>query len=262
MSRTRLIWSVKGVVLLTLMVGPAGAIVGRHDRDDDAYVQLGRKCPCVCRVARDGQGVLIAPRWVLTAAHVAQSVTAGKDIVHFGDREFTVKRVVVHPGGRSAGDRPPDDDVALLELQKAVEYVPPAQPYREHDELGKTIVVAGYGDVGDGRSKPRRSDGRLRAARNVITDAGLKRIFFTFDAPPAGDPLEGVSGPGDSGGPALYEHDGRLYTVGISHASANGRPGRYGVTEVYMRVSSYADWIAGVIGPGKIASSQPDRGAE
>jgi hypothetical protein len=262
MSRTRLTRGVAGTVLLTLMVGPAGAIVGRHDRDDDAYVQLGKEYRCVCRVARDGQGVLIGPHWVLTAAHVAQPVTAGKDVVHFGDRDFRVKRVVIHPGGHATGDRPPEDDVALLELQKAVKHVRPAQLYREHDEVGKTIVVAGYGDVGDGRSKPRRGDGRLRAARNVITEAGPKRIFFTFDAPPAGDPLEGVSGPGDSGGPALYEQDGRLYTVGISQASANGRPGRYGVTEVYMRVSSYVDWIAGVVGPDQIASSQPSRDAE
>jgi secreted trypsin-like serine protease len=77
----------------------------------------------------------------------------------------------------------------------------------------------------------------------VIDDAGPKRIFMTFDAPPAGAALEGVGAPGDSGGPAFIEVDGRLRLAGVSSASMNGKPGTYGVVDVYTRVSAYVDWI-------------------
>jgi secreted trypsin-like serine protease len=68
-----------------------------------------------------------------------------------------------------------------------------------------------------------------------------------FDAPPGGTQYEGVGGPGDSGGPALLQDGGKTWLVGISSASMNGRPGQYGVTDVYTRVSSYAQWIDRVI---------------
>ena len=68
-------------------------------------------------------------------------------------------------------------------------------------------------------------------------------------APPAGSEMEGVGGPGDSGGPALVEESGRYFVAGISSASMNGRPGTYGVTDVYTRVSSYVDWIEKTMHP-------------
>jgi len=35
--------------------------------------------------------------------------------------------------------------------------------------------------------------------------------------------------------------------VGVSSAAMNGKPGRYGVTEVYTRISAFTAWIDGVI---------------
>ena len=64
-----------------------------------------------------------------------------------------------------------------------------------------------------------------------------------FDAPPSGTALEGVGAPGDSGGPAFIEADGRLFLAGVSSASMNGKPGTYGLVDVYTRISSYADWV-------------------
>ena len=59
--------------------------------------------------------------------------------------------------------------------------------------------------------------------------------------------LEGVSGPGDSGGPAFIEKDGILYVAGvISTQTFKGigeREGLYGILDYYTRVSSYLDWI-------------------
>ena len=37
--------------------------------------------------------------------------------------------------------------------------------------------------------------------------------------------------------------NGRPVLVGVSSASMNGKPGTYGVVDVYTRISSYVDWI-------------------
>jgi secreted trypsin-like serine protease len=74
-------------------------------------------------------------------------------------------------------------------------------------------------------------------------------LQFRFDAP--GDAgttaLEGISGEGDSGGPAYFERDRVVYVVGVSSGQdprpADGHVGHYGVLEYYPRVSAYADWI-------------------
>ena len=68
-----------------------------------------------------------------------------------------------------------------------------------------------------------------------------------FDAPPAGTDLEGVGGPGDSGGPALINAGGMWRVAGVSSASMDGRPSKYGVTDVYTRVSSYVGSISNTI---------------
>lgn len=226
-------------------------IVGRHDRADSAFLELGARFTAVGQVLPDGQCALIAPGWVLTAAHVAGGAPKERLRVRFGDREVAVKRVILHPEGKLLPGRPPEVDLAVMELESPVEGVAPVVLYRRTDELGKTVIFAGHGDVGNGVDAPKRSDGRRRAAMNVVTDAGPRRLFFQFDKPPDGLDLEGVSGPGDSGGPALIEAEGKVYVVGVSSAAMNGKPGRYGVTEVYTRVSSYIDWIEQTTGIGK-----------
>ena len=54
---------------------PAGAILIRPDRDDSEYLELAtRYSSSVLLNAPDGEGVLIAPRYVLTAAHMARAL--------------------------------------------------------------------------------------------------------------------------------------------------------------------------------------------
>jgi hypothetical protein len=156
---------------------------------------------------------------------------------------YTVKRVVAHPDATGPAGAPPDVDLALIELTAAVTGVEPVTLYKGRAELGLTAFIVGYGDYGVAGAPFRRTDGTRRAVANRIDDAGPKRVFLTFDAPPSGLALEGVGAPGDSGGPALAEVDGRLVLVGVSSASMNGRPGTYGVVDVYTRISSYVDWI-------------------
>ncbi|HXB55651.1 MAG TPA: trypsin-like serine protease [Vicinamibacteria bacterium] len=228
--------------LLLLTSAPSSmAIVERHDRDDGQYLKLGARFDAVGEVEPDGSGTLVASRWVLTAAHVAAG-RGGATAVKFGERRYRVKRAVLHPLGTAARDRPPEVDLALLELETPVDGIAPLEIYRSHDEAGRTAFIVGWGDYGKGGTALTHTDHRRRAATNQVSDAGPRRLFFSFDAPPAGTDLEGVCGPGDSGGPALLESGGRVLVAGVSSA-ADGPPGNYGLTDIFVRVSAYADWI-------------------
>jgi hypothetical protein len=157
-----------------------------------------------------------------------------------------VAAVHLHPGWRAAPG-PSPNDIALIELREAVPSRRRAMPYRSDDEAGKEIVLVGAGDSGTGLSGPSEGDGRLRAGSNRIDAVRDGEIVFDFDAPDAEDAtdLEGVSGPGDSGGPALFVAGDSLFVVGVSVAQdGQGRgPGRYGAVEFYTRVSRYSAWI-------------------
>ncbi len=225
-------------------------IIRRHDRPDSAYLALGARYPALAHInlptksgARDGEGTLIGRHWILTAAHVAQEVRLGHRI-EVGGKFFTVDSIVIHP----AWTRGPHD-LALLRLSFPVMDVAPVPLYRGDDEQGREVILLGYGDIGTGQTGPTGNDGLVRGATNRIDEAAGFWLKFAFDPPgsPNVTDLEGVSGPGDSGGPAFFEIDDRVILAGVSSAQSSrasgGRPGHYGVIEYYVRVSRYLDWI-------------------
>jgi secreted trypsin-like serine protease len=237
---------------------PGAAIVMRHDRDEESYLALGAKYPATVTVHRaaDGpngpgdQGTLIDSRWVLTAAHVATEI-GPRGLVKIRGEIHHIERVVRHPDWHSNADV--KADIALFRLAEPVTGVVPARLYTGSDEQGMAVTFVGRGGTGTGLTGPVREDGRTRAATNRVERAEGAVLRFRFDEP--GDPditdLEGISGPGDSGGPAYIERGGTLYVIGVSSAQnarpAGGARGHYKVLEFYVRVSHYADWIRDTI---------------
>ena len=114
--------------------------------------------------------------------------------------------------------------------------------------IGERVVI-GEGTVVEPGATV-RVDG---AQGNVLT--------WHFRAPgdPRTTPLEGISGPGDSGGPAFIRIGGRICIAGVSSAqrrdvvpgqeNMHRGQGRYGVEEVYMRISQFRPWIEAAIRP-------------
>lgn len=232
------------------------AIIRRHDVADSLYVQRAARYESVAHLllptpqgAADGEGTLIAPRWVLTAAHVGAHIEPGHRI-RVGADSVTVDSIVRHP---QWNDGP--HDLALLRLTSPVTGVTPARLYRDSTELDRVLVLVGYGDYGTGLTGPTGNDWRTRAATNRVDEATALWVKLAFDPPghPRTTDLEGVSGPGDSGGPAYLDDAERETLVGVSSAQSTrgsgGEPGRYGAVEYYVRVSRYISWIESVTGP-------------
>jgi len=225
----------------------------RHDVAAEKYFELARQFREVGKVGKNGgDGTLIAPQWVVTAAHVAEGMqrrSGGDFSVWFKNDELEVKvvQIILHPDFRPMGPH----DIALLKLERAVEGIEPAGLYRRSDELNTDIVLVGHGDTKVGTGGAWQSDRKKRGATNRIDGVNEHHIQFTFNAPDSGKAtdLEGTAGPGDSGGPAFIVHRNKHFVAGISSLGRPGHngPGTYGAKESYVRASRYAPWLDGLM---------------
>ncbi len=240
------------VVLAPWLAAPYGAapIIRRHDVADSAYVSYGAGFPAVGKVGRLGDATLIAPRWVLTAGHVASRVLTSSQIVSviIEGESYAIDSVVVHPDWREM--KLPD--IGLIRLSRAVEGVEPLPVLRDAIAPGVLLTLVGHGANGAGDSRDRAEDGLRRAATNVLDSSSAAAMFFSFSAPPNASRLEGAPGRGDSGGPALIQLDGKWGVVGVSSGGYDGiaGPGSYGALDVFTRLDAQFDWIATTVRGG------------
>lgn len=99
----------------SIFVLPAEGLVIRHDRDDAKYFELAARFPSVGLVGRDG-ATLIGQQWVLTAAHVAKNAQKNKKTVRFGETDYTIDKVFIHPDWIEMGP----NDIALEKVAEPI----------------------------------------------------------------------------------------------------------------------------------------------
>lgn len=274
------------LIVLIAVTSTASAIVIRHDVDDSNYRVPAREFPALADMPGEAHGVLIAPTWIVTAAH---TITGSVEEVTLNGVRREVERLIVHPGYKDlpeslirqaleSGDaseamefQTSNKDIALVKLVEPVTDVAPAILYRGKDELGNLVKLMGKGATGNGADgenthSPHRTD--LRRAFNKITTADGRWLGYVFDTGPSAHGLEGMGGSGDSGGPVLIEVNGQWQLAGLAAWKlvdgnpAAFRPGIYGQTSYNVRLSSYSEWIDAVMSPNGQDESNVTVGVE
>lgn len=232
----------------------AEAIVIRHDRDDQKYLDLGDQYSDSVAYLGGNRcaSTLIDDYWVLTAAHCVKNAELAILTVLHKDNVYRVGKVLIHPEYKNG-----KHDIALIQLTEPVANGKPVKLYMQENETGKSVVFVGRGEFGDGQLGVTGSDGKQRGATNTIIGTSEHWIEFKFNQAEEATEIEGISGGGDSGGPAFITVDSQLYVAGVSSHQDHGehKVGSYGVTEYYTRVSRYSDWVNEVIANTEPGSS-------
>ncbi|HET6587079.1 MAG TPA: trypsin-like serine protease [Oleiagrimonas sp.] len=257
-----------------LVTAGANAVVIRSDVPDSQYLVSENALPALADLPGEGQGTLIAPRWVVTAAHATQGYMLMRVRIHGEWR--SVSHVFLYPGFKKDYDKVKQaaehpsvknwpaiksafesmHDIALIELAKPVEGVKPVALYRASNEQGEIVKLFGKGATGNGKvgEYPHSSHrGQLRRAYNRVTKVHKQWLDYRFDCGSKALALEGVLGDGDSGGPVLIKVDGEWELAGLADwkhwPKGHSRfvPGVCGQVFSNSRISYYANWINHVI---------------
>lgn len=233
---------------LVAVVASAGTIEdGIHDA---RYRQYGETfASYTCRLVgtniqgqtQVGTCTIIAPHWVLTAAHVVSDMPESD--VWTKSSYHPVDRVVCY---REYAGVFAEHDIALLHVSKPFElsFYPPLSDGSE--KPGSVCTAVGYGVTGPLSVGYSRGDNEIRAGTMRLTAS--EASVWVCAIRRGGSPLPFCIAPGDSGGGLWGKAaDGRTVLIGVNSYTAKLGTGKVrsqvGEESGHTRVALYLDWI-------------------
>lgn len=233
------------------------AIVGGENSDPNAYPWM----VALVRFDRDSVeeghfcgGILIHPKWILTAAHCVDDYDSGAFEIAVSDGDLTANvdlyrsdGVFIHPEAdilrvsRSC-------DIALIRLAEPILDVEPVQLERAASALsvGRRVKSIGWGAT-NYVSETDSTSSILKEVESVITEIGDDEahapIHDYFVSTEGTDPIRGTYS-GDSGGPLLVKNfeDEEWVVAGITSFGRRDTPNNYNIN-FSTKISYTAPWI-------------------
>lgn len=181
--------------------------------------------------------VAIAPRWVITAAHVIKD-TDSRFVVS-GDKKIEVMIGIIPENFND--NIVGKNDIALCYLNKPLDLDFYPELYGGVDEVGKISSQAGYGATGTFHTGMAKNDGLKRAGSNIVEEIEKDMLICSVHRGKKTS-LEFLIAKGDSGGGLFI--DQKLAGIHSCVFSDDGSPNSdYGDTSGHTRISVFNKWI-------------------
>ena len=243
--------------LIVLLCFSSPAISGTRDPNtpDSQHLAYGAKHECVVQVkgkmevlykegkklevTASGSGVIIAKRYVLTAAHVVQKTKNPYILLH--GKKILIEDVVIPNKYKEENTGPYDIALCRLHEDAIIDFYP--ELYGEDDELGKLCSVAGWGMHGTWTTGTIYDDNKLRAGSNYIDPIMFCGMMVcSVQGTKSQTSLEYLIGRGDSGG-GLFINQKLAGIHSCIYTGDGNLDSSYKDYSAHTRVSLHKPWI-------------------
>lgn len=188
-------------------------------------------------------GTLIAPQYVLVAAHSVYETPPGQITFTVGGTTHHIEKRFVHP------DFTPDvvglndtNDIAILKLQQPVSGVTPSQLTGLTPKLGDVLTLVGFG----------QESGALFGTKRAGSTPPVFQVESNIFRWQHNNALQNDADPGDSGAPLFMTINGTPFIAGIV-SGGTGDVNELGDIGTNTRVDSYLTWIQSITGSLNVA---------